>query len=61
MTEAAKAFVFTRGDKVRYIPTRQIGVVVKVYQTERGQDLLVEVGPGDYLRMPLEDWEKVKA
>ena len=59
-TVVKTAVVFTRGDKVRYIPTGQIGVVVKVYDNADGVSPLVEIGPGDYLRMPLEDWEAVK-
>jgi len=34
--------------------------VVKVYDVADGVSLLVDMGAGDYLRMPVEDWERVE-
>ena len=61
MTETAVATVeYEKGDRIRYLPTRQTGVVVKVYDVADGASLLVDMGAGDYLRMPVEDWERVE-
>ena len=62
MTQILVASVeYAKGQRVRYLPTGQSGVVVKVYKSEKlGDSLLVDLGPGDYLTMPVEDWERVE-
>ena len=61
MTQTLVASVeYAKGQRVRYLPTGDTGKVLqRLVNPKQGQNLRVEMGNGDYLTMPVEDWEVV--
>ena len=62
MTETAVVTVeYEKGQKVRYLPTGDTGKVLqRLVNLKQGENLRVEMGNGDYLTMPVQDWERVE-
>ena len=62
MTQTLVASVeYAKGQRVRYLPTGDTGKVLqRLVNPKQGQNLRVEMGNGDYLTMPVENWERVE-
>lgn len=59
--KVAEAVTFEKGQKVRYLPTGQIGTVLERYENKKqGKNVRVVMGNDDYLTMPAENWERVE-